>query len=212
MLIAPSILSANFAKLGDEIDSINKTNCNYLHIDIMDGHFVPNLTFGPPVVESIKKHSKKPLDIHLMVRNIPFFVELFMKMKPEFISIHIEEEKHLNRVINLIKSNGIKAGVALNPHTSHLNLEYIIKDIDLVLIMSVNPGFGGQNFIENTLEKIKIIKKIRDAKNPNCLIEIDGGVNDSNAKLIKQAGADIAVCGNYIFSSKNYQEAIDKLK
>ena len=212
MLIAPSILSANFAKLGDEIDSINKTNCNYLHIDIMDGHFVPNLTFGPLVVESIKKHSKKPLDIHLMVRNIPFFVELFIKMKPEFISIHIEEEKHVNRVINLIKSNGIKAGIALNPHTSHLNLEYIIKDIDLVLIMSVNPGFGGQSFIENTLEKIEIIKKIRDAKNKNCLIEIDGGVNDSNAKLIKQRGADIAVCGNYIFSSRNYQEAINKLR
>lgn len=212
MLVAPSILSANFGKLEQEIEKINNTNCDYLHIDVMDGHFVPNLTFGPIILEYIAKLSKKPLDIHLMVNNTMFFIDLFIKFKPMFISIHIEEEKHINRAITYIKKHGIKAGIALNPHTSHDSLKYIIKDIDMIVIMSVNPGFGGQKFIESMLDKIKAIKNMKDKLNPNCLIEIDGGVNNNNIDSIRKYGADVVVAGNYIFGSNNYKEAVEHLK
>lgn len=212
MLVSPSILSANFGALDKEIEKINNTNCDYLHIDIMDGHFVPNLTFGTPIIKHIVKTSKKPLDIHLMVKNIPFFIDLVIEFKPTFLSIHIEEEKHINKMINYIKQLGIKPGIALNPHTSHLSLEYIIKDIDLILVMSVNPGFGGQTFIESSLDKIENIKAMCKELNPNCLIEVDGGVNNKNIDSIKNVGADIVVSGNYIFNSNNYKESIETLK
>lgn len=212
MLVAPSILSANFGKLNEEIEMINNTDCDYLHIDIMDGHFVPNITFGPDILNHIAKLTKKPLDIHLMVNNTMFFINLFIKFNPIFISIHIEEDKHINRTINYIKQNGIKAGIVLNPHTSHNNLEYIIEDVNLVLIMSVNPGFGGQQFIESTLNKIKAVKSMRDSINPQCLIEVDGGININNIDSIKNAGADIVVSGNYIFKSSDYKQAIKSLK
>ncbi|RDU61641.1 ribulose-phosphate 3-epimerase [Helicobacter sp. MIT 14-3879] len=212
MLIAPSMLSADFGKLSEEIDKLNNTDCNYLHIDIMDGYFVPNMTFGKGIVESIAKQSKKPLDIHLMVKNTEFFINMFLDIKPEFLSIHIEEEIHINRMINLIQSHNIKAGIVLNPHTPPQSIEYIIEYVDLVLLMSVNPGFGGQSFIPNVLQKAYIVKKMINDKNPNCLLEIDGGINNKNINIVKKAFIDIVVSGNYIFSSKNYQKAIDSLR
>lgn len=212
MLVAPSILSADFGRLNEEIDELNKTDCDYLHIDIMDGHFVPNLTFGKSIVEAIAKRSKKPLDIHLMVENVPFFINLFLDIKPEFLSIHIEEEKHINKMIHLIRQNGIRPGIVLNPHTSQISLEYILRYVDLVLLMSVNPGFGGQNFISSTLEKAIKLKETILEQNLNCLIEMDGGINDKNINILKEVGVDIAVSGHYIFSSKDYQQAINSLR
>ncbi|MDO7252498.1 ribulose-phosphate 3-epimerase [Helicobacter cappadocius] len=212
MLIAPSILSANFLDLGSEVRSICDGGCDYVHIDIMDGHFVPNLTIGPLVVKEVAKISSKPLDIHLMVENVSFFVDMFAPIKPEFMSVHIEEVKHLNRLISHIRNSGIRPGVVLNPHTSEEALKYIIEDVDMVLLMSVNPGFGGQKFIPNIYKKIQNLKDMIFAKNPNCLIEVDGGVNDKNIDLLKQSGADIVVAGNYIFSSDDYQKAILSLR
>lgn len=212
MLVAPSMLSADFGRLNEEIDLLNMTDCDYLHIDIMDGHFVPNMTFGRGIVEAIAKRSKKPLDIHLMVENAEFFINSFSDLEPAFISIHIEEERHINRVLNLISKYNIKPGIVLNPHTSHTALEYVLGDVALVLLMSVNPGFGGQDFLPLTLQKAKQIKKmIRDRK-LDCLLEIDGGVNDKNIASIKECGIDLAVSGNYIFKSSNYQQAIDSLR
>lgn len=212
MLVAPSMLSADFGRLNEEIDLLNMTDCDYLHIDIMDGHFVPNMTFGRGVVEAIAKRSKKPLDIHLMVENAEFFINSFSDLEPAFISIHVEEERHINRVLNLISKYNIKPGIVLNPHTSHTALEYVLGDVALVLLMSVNPGFGGQDFLPLTLQKAKQIKKmIRDRK-LDCLLEIDGGVNDKNIASIKECGIDLAVSGNYIFKSSNYQQAIDSLR
>lgn len=212
MKVAPSILSADFGRLNEEIDELNKTNCDYLHLDIMDGHFVPNLTFGTTIVNTIAKRSKKPLDIHLMVKNVPFFINLFLEFNPEFLSIHIEEEKHINKMIHLIRQNGIKPGIVLNPHTSQKDIEYILPYVDLVLLMSVNPGFSGQNFISNSLEKATNLKKMIKEKNINCLIEMDGGINNKNINMLKEVGVDIAVSGSYIFSSKNYQGAVDSLR
>lgn len=212
MLIAPSILSADFGRLNEEIDELNKTDCDYIHIDVMDGHFVPNLTFGKCIVEAVAKRSKKPLDIHLMVKNIDFFIKMMMEVKPYSISFHIEEEKHINKMIHQIKDNDIKAGIALNPHTSQNSLEYILRYIDFVLLMSVNPGFGGQNFISSTLEKAIRLKEMIKDNNLNCKISMDGGVNSQNINLLKESDVDIAISGNYIFKSKNYQEAINLLR
>ena len=212
MLVAPSILSADFSKLGEEIKDICDAGCDLVHVDIMDGHFVPNLTIGPVVVEAVKKVSTKPLDIHLMVKNNTFFVELFAPIKPEFITFHIEEEKHPHRLIQKIKSYGIKAGIVLNPHTPPEAIEYLIEDLDMVLVMSVNPGFGGQKFIPRVIDKIKKLKILRDEINPNCLIEIDGGVTNKNIHKLKAAGVDVAVAGSYVFKHKNYKEAIESLR
>ena len=177
----------------------------------MDGHFVPNLTIGPVVVESVAKAATKPLDIHLMVENNTFFVDLFAKLKPEYITFHIEEEKHPHRLIQKIKSYGIKAGVVLNPSTNPSIIEYLIEDLDMVLLMSVNPGFGGQKFIPNVIKKAKQLKKMINEINPDCLIEVDGGVNDKNIYELKEAGVDIVVAGSYVFKN-NYKEAIESLK
>ena len=211
MLVAPSILSANFGKLDEEIKAICDAGCDFIHVDVMDGHFVPNLTIGPVVVESVAKVATKPLDIHLMVENNNFFVDLFAPLKPEFITFHIEEEKHPHRLIQKIKSLGIKAGVVLNPNTNPSVLEYILEDLDMVLLMSVNPGFGGQKFIPSVIRKAQVVNEMRKRLNPSCLIEVDGGVNDKNIEALEDAGVDMVVAGSYVFKN-DYKTAIESLK
>lgn len=212
MKIAPSILSANFLKLEDDIHRVTQAGADLLHIDVMDGHFVPNLTFGPMIVQQIAKISTLPLDIHLMVDRVQFFLELFVPIKPRFLGFHLESEAHIHRWISFIRSKEISPSLALNPHTSVHELRYILPDLDMVLLMSVNPGFGGQKFIPHTLEKIKILKDIRDEFAPHCLIEVDGGVNQLNAPMLQRAGCDILVAGSYIFNSNDYTQAIASLK
>jgi len=210
--IAPSILSADFGKLDEDIKAICDGGCDYVHVDVMDGHFVPNHTIGPVVVSSVAKTATKPLDIHLMVQNNTFFVDLFAPFKPEFISFHIEEEKHPHRIIQKIRGLGIKPAIALNPHTPPETIEYLLEDLDMVLLMSVNPGFGGQKFISSVVEKAKKLKAMINAKGLKTLIEVDGGVNDKNVKILENAGVDIVVAGNYVFSNPSYKKAISSLK
>ncbi|MDX4065323.1 ribulose-phosphate 3-epimerase [Aliarcobacter skirrowii] len=212
MLVAPSILSADFGNLEKEIKAICEAGCDLVHVDVMDGHFVPNLTIGPVVVEPVSKHSSKPLDIHLMVENNNFFVDLFASLKPKYLSFHIESEKHPHRLIQKIRSLGISPAITLNPHTKVEDIEYLLQDLDMVLLMSVNPGFGGQKFIPTILEKVKTLKELINKRNPNCLIEVDGGVSDKNIKELKDAGVDIVVAGSFIFGSDDYKKAINSLK
>ncbi len=211
MLVAPSILSADFGKLNDEITAICDAGCDLVHVDVMDGHFVPNLTIGPVVVSSVAKVATKPLDVHLMVQNNTFFVELFAPLKPEYITFHIEEEKHPHRLIQKIKSYGIKAGIVLNPHTPPESIEFLLGDLDMVLLMSVNPGFGGQSFIPTVIEKARRLKAMIAEKGAATLIEVDGGVTDQNINLLKEAGVDIVVAGSYVFK-QDYKTAIDSLR
>ena len=212
MLVAPSILSADFGNLEKEIKSICEAGCDLVHVDVMDGHFVPNLTIGPVVVEPVSKASTKPLDINLMVENNSFFVDLFAPLKPKYLSFHIESEKHPHRLIQKIRSLGISPAITLNPHTKVEDIEYLIEDLDMVLLMSVNPGFGGQKFIPSVIEKVKKLKELINKKNPNCLIEVDGGVSDKNIKELKDAGVDVVVAGSFVFGSSDYKKAIDSLK
>ena len=212
MLVAPSILSADFGKLNDEITAICTAGCDLVHVDVMDGHFVPNLTIGPVVVNAVAKVATKPLDIHLMVENNPFFVDLFAPLKPRYLSFHIEEEKHPHRLIQKIRDLGISPAIVLNPHTPPSLIEYLLEDLDMVLLMSVNPGFGGQKFIPSVLEKALILKEMILKRNAETLIEVDGGVNDTNVKALADAGVDIVVAGNYVFGSDHYKNAIDSLK
>ncbi len=212
MKIAPSILSADFGKLDKEIKAICDGGCDYVHVDVMDGHFVPNHTIGPVVVKSVAKVATKPLDIHLMVQNNTFFVDLFAPFNPEFISFHIEEEKHPHRLIQKIRDLGIRPAIVLNPHTPPEAIEYLLEDLDMVLLMSVNPGFGGQKFIPSVVEKAKKLKEMINEKALKTLIEVDGGVNDKNVKELENAGVDIVVAGNYVFSNPSYEEAISSLK
>jgi ribulose-phosphate 3-epimerase len=200
MLVAPSVLSADFGNLQRDIEDICSSGCDLVHVDVMDGHFVPNLTIGPVVVSAIAACATKPLDIHLMVQNNTFFVELFAPLKPEYISFHIEEEKHPHRLIQKIRSLGIKPAIVLNPHTPPESLEYILKDLDMVLLMSVNPGFGGQSFIESVIPKAAKLNEMRQRLNPACLIEVDGGVSDKNIQSLKDVGVDIVVAGSYVFN------------
>ena len=213
MKVAPSILSADFGNLDRDIKGICDGGCDLIHVDVMDGHFVPNLTIGPVVVSSVASIATKPLDIHLMVENNSFFVDLFAPLKPEYITFHIEEEKHPHRLIQKIKGLGIKAGIVLNPHTHPDVIEYLINDLDIVLLMSVNPGFGGQSFIPSVVKKVSVVKRMILMNGSNCLIEVDGGVNNINVKELKEAGADIIVAGSYVFNHKEGLEfAINSLK
>ncbi len=212
MLVAPSILSADFGNLANDVKAICDAGCDLVHVDVMDGHFVPNLTIGPVVVSAVAKAATKPLDIHLMVENNTFFVDLFAPLKPGYITFHIEEEKHPHRLIQYIRELGIKPGIVLNPHTPAEAVEYLLQDVDMVLVMSVNPGFGGQKFIPNVVEKIKRLKTLRDRINPECLIEIDGGVNDQNIQMLNDAGVDVCVAGSYVFKHESYATAINNLK
>lgn len=212
MLVAPSILSADFGRLNEEIKAICDGGCDLVHVDVMDGHFVPNLTIGPVVVNAVAKIATKPLDIHLMVENNTFFVELFAPLKPKYISFHIEEEKHPHRLIQKIRDYGISPAIVLNPHTPPEAIGYLLEDLDMVLLMSVNPGFGGQKFIPSVLEKAKKLKELINKKNPNCLIEVDGGVGDKNIHLLKDAGVDVVVAGNYVFTNDSYENAIKSLQ
>jgi len=210
--VAPSILSADFGNLARDVKEICDKGCDLVHVDVMDGHFVPNLTIGPVVVEAVARAASKPLDIHLMVENNTFFVELFAPLKPEYISFHIEEEKHPHRLIQKIRSYGIKPAIVLNPNTIPEELEYILADLDMVLLMSVNPGFGGQSFIESVIPKAKRLNEMRNRLNPNCLIEVDGGVSDQNIHALKDAGVDVVVAGSYVFKHQNRAQAIKSLQ
>ena len=212
MKVAPSVLSADFGNLQRDIEEICQAGCDFVHVDVMDGHFVPNLTIGPVVVSAIAKAATKPLDIHLMVENNTFFVELFAPLMPEYISFHIEEEKHPHRLIQKIRSYGIKPAIVLNPHTPPESIEFLLKDLDMVLLMSVNPGFGGQSFIDSVIPKAKRLSAMRDKINPNCLIEVDGGVSDKNIAALKEAGVDIVVAGSYVFNHHDKKEAIKSLQ
>jgi len=212
MQVAPSILSADFGILNDEIKAICDGGCDLVHVDVMDGHFVPNLTIGPVVVSAVAKIATKPLDIHLMVENNSFFVDLFAPLKPEYISFHMEEEKHPHRLIQKIRAYGIKPAVVLNPHSRPEDIEYLLEDLDMVLLMSVNPGFGGQKFIENVVPKAKKLKELINKINPNCLIEVDGGVNNKNINELKDAGVDVVVAGSYVYGADDYGQAIKSLQ
>jgi ribulose-phosphate 3-epimerase len=210
--IAPSVLASDFANIQSEIEMINASEADYIHVDIMDGVFVPNISFGIPVTEAINKHAKKPLDVHLMIVDPDRYLEAFKKAGASIISVHLEACNHLHRTLQAIKELGCKAGVALNPHTSVQLLEDVIMDIDLVCLMSVNPGFGGQKFIGNTYHKVRQLKSLINQKGANTMIEIDGGVNQSNAPLLLEAGADVLVAGSFVFSAENPLETIRSLK
>jgi ribulose-phosphate 3-epimerase len=211
-LIAPSILSANFAYLGNDIEMINNSDADWFHVDVMDGRFVPNISFGLPVIAAIKPIAKKPFDVHLMIVEPDQFIEDFKKAGADHLTVHLEECRNLHRTIHKIKECGMKAGVAVNPHTAINQLDDIIHDIDIVCLMSVNPGFGGQKFIEHTYTKISKLKDLILQRNLSTLIQIDGGVTLQNAGKLVAAGADVLVAGNTVFKSDNPQHTITKLK
>lgn len=211
-IIAPSILAADFANLQRDIEMINNSEADWLHVDIMDGLFVPNISFGMPVMDAIHKHSKKPLDVHLMIEKPERYLSIFKDLGAFQITVHEETCPHLHRTIQQIKELGCKAGVALNPHTSLATLEYVIADLDLVCLMSVNPGFGGQKFIHTTYEKVSRLKELIVTRGSECLIEVDGGVNlETGLKLIDR-GADVLVAGSFIFNASNPAQTISDLK
>lgn len=211
-LIAPSILAADFGNLQRDIEMINKSDADWFHIDIMDGVFVPNISFGMPVLKAITKHTKKPVDVHLMIIDPDRYIKTFADLGSDILTVHYEACPHLHRTIQAIKAEGMKAGVSLNPHTSINLLEDTINDIDLVLIMSVNPGFGGQNFIENTYNKVKQLKELITRKGASTLIEIDGGVTTKNIKALVDSGADVLVAGSFVFKSVKPLDTIKDLK
>ncbi len=212
MLVAPSLLSSDFANLRNEIMAIDKAGADWIHFDVMDGHFVPNITIGPMIVESVRKYSDKPFDVHLMIENPENYVEAFAKAGSDYITVHQEASVHLHRLVSLIKKFGCKAGISVNPATPTGCLEEILPYVDMVLVMSVNPGFGGQKFIESSVVKVKKVREMASDCHPELKIQVDGGVSNKNIAQLKEAGCDIVVAGSYIFGSDNYKAAIDSLK
>ncbi len=212
IMIAPSILAADFSRLDREVAMINESLADWIHVDIMDGIFVPNISMGIPVVDAIRRHAKKPLDVHLMIVQPEKYVEAFCKAGASTISVHVEACPHLHRNIQQLHGLGCKAGVAINPHTPLVDLENVINDIDLVCLMSVNPGFGGQQFITHTYQKVQQLKALITQKKSNAMIEVDGGVSEQNAAAIREAGADVLVAGNCVFSAADPSGVIARLK
>ena len=210
--IAPSILSADFSKLGEEIKDVEKGGADYIHVDVMDGHFVPNITIGPLIVEAIRPITKLPLDVHLMIEDPDRYIETFANAGADYITVHVEACRHLHRTLHLIKSLGVKAGVVLNPATPVNTIQHVIKDVDMVLLMSVNPGFGGQSFIDEVLPKIREVKSMAEQYNPGLEIEIDGGVNEETAKLCIEAGANVLVAGSAIYNKADRKAAIEAIR
>ncbi len=210
--IAPSILSADFAKLGDEIKAVEAAGADWIHADVMDGHFVPNITFGPLVVEAVHRVTSLPIDVHLMIENPDDYIADFAKAGASYISVHVESCAHLNRSVQAIRECGARPGIVLNPSPPIQTLEWILDDIDYVLIMSVNPGFGGQKFIPHSLDKIRDLRQMIQSRNLNTLIEIDGGVNEKTIPAIADAGVDIFVAGSAIFGSRDYKETIGSFR
>lgn len=210
--IAPSILSADFSKLGEEIKDVERGGADYIHVDVMDGHFVPNITIGPLIVEAIRPVTKLPLDVHLMIENPDQYIEAFAKAGADYLTVHVEACRHLHRTISYIKSFGVKAGVVLNPATPVETIQHIIEDVDMVLFMTVNPGFGGQAFIPSVLPKIRQLKELIDAKGLDVEIEVDGGVNAETAKLCIDAGANVLVAGSAVYNQADRGKAIAEIR
>lgn len=211
-LIAPSLLAANFTKLGEDVEMVNRSEAEWIHCDIMDGHFVPNISFGPPVIEQIKKVATKPLDVHLMITDPDRYLERFREAGADILTVHYETCPHLHRTVGAIRELGMKAGVAINPHTPVQMLIDIIKDIDLILLMTVNPGFGGQKFIQGSYKRLVTLRQMVDTLSREVLIEVDGGVNLETGRQLFLAGANVLVAGNYVFTSGNPETTIAELK
>lgn len=211
-LIAPSILSADFSKLGEEIRTVESAGADWIHVDVMDGHFVPNITIGPMVVEAVKRSTPLPIDVHLMIENADDYITAFARAGASHISVQVEACLHLHRTVQHIKASGAKAGVVLNPSTPIESLVWILEDVDYVLVMSVNPGFGGQKFIPNSISKIKALRKLIEDRGLSALIEVDGGINETTIAEVAAAGADVLVAGSAIFGSKDYRRTIERFR
>lgn len=212
IIISPSLLSCDFANIQRDVEMINESQADWFHLDVMDGVFVPNISFGFPIIEAVKKHAKKPLDVHIMIQNPDDYINTFKDLGVDILTVHYEACTHLHRTIQAIKQTGMKAGVALNPHTPVSLLTDILNDLDLVLIMSVNPGFGGQKFIPNALNKVTELRELAKIKNPALIIEVDGGVNLETGKELVKAGANALVAGSFVFNSTNPSQTIASLK